>query len=336
MNLNNKITAYTSNDRKLLRYIKKNADKTKGVSLKNLNKNLNLRKEQIKDSIERLNSIYSIDIKDDEKVYLMSTPIDRVIPIEYEDGLNHFKAKSYYFEEIETTNGFLKQLALKNKLEHGTIAVTEHQTNGRGQVGKAWADKPFMSILMSAFLKIDMSIEYVQLLSTTIGLAVAETIQEHTLLEPTIKWPNDVYISGRKCAGILVEGSMMQSRLEHAIVGLGINVNYESNDFPSSVRSIATSLRMETRVIHNRMKLLNELMPKLDEYITKLENGDIEEIVNKISKLLYHRGEVLIYKGERYVIEKINNKGELVLSHVPDGEKLNISSAGDLQYAYGY
>lgn len=333
---NNNIKAYTPMDRKIIKYIKKHSNRNKSLTINNILKHLNLtQEEEIIKSIERLNNIYTIDIKEN-KLFLINTPVDRALPLEFDDDLNHFNSLSYYTEEVTSTNGFLKQLAKENKIKHGAILITEHQTDGRGQLNRVWEDKTFMSILMSTFLDLNINIEKVLLLSATVGLALSKTIKGHCSLNPQIKWPNDVYISGKKCAGILVEGSIMQTVLQHAIIGIGIDVNYELDDFPVNIRNLATSLRIETRIINNRMRLLNEFIKYLDKYITLLLDGKHEEIANKVNKILYHRGEVIIYKGDRYLVDSINPKGELVLSKIPGGEKLEISSTGDLEYAYGY
>ncbi|MFW5799338.1 MAG: biotin--[acetyl-CoA-carboxylase] ligase, partial [Spirochaetota bacterium] len=315
---------------------KANSNKNNGVSIKNLTKKLELSNEQIMKSIDKLKSLYSINDKDTNNIYFANSHIDRSFPLEFDSGLNHINSDAYYYENIDSTNSFFKILMIKDNIKHGSVIVTEHQTKGRGQKNRLWEDKPFLSLLLSVFLKLNMNISNLLLLSPTIGLAVSETIVKHCSLDTEIKWPNDIYVSGRKCAGILVESSVLQSNIENAIIGIGINANYQEDDLPQNIKNLATSLRIETGIINNRMKILNELLVHLDNYLTMLFEGRNEEIANKVSKILHHRGNVVIYKDTRYMIDSINTKGELVLINMSNNEeKIAISSAGDLEYAYG-
>lgn len=330
-----KVKSYNKNDRELIKYVKASSERDKGIPLKKLSKQFNITIEQISNSIEKLSSIYSLEVEDD-KVKLINTPIDRTLPLEYDGGLKHLNSHSFYFENIESTNTFMKKLATEGLAQHGDIITTEHQTQGRGQKNRNWEDKPFMSILASVFMKTNVDIESTLLLSSMMGLAVSDAINEHYDIETEIKWPNDIYIEGKKCAGILIEGSILQTMFEYIIAGMGINVNYEYNDLPPNVRSTATSLRIETGMIINRMKLFNALMKNIDKYLDMLIEGNTEEIANKVTKILHHRGGAVIYKGQKYLVDYVSPQGKLVLSKVPDGGKVELLSAGELEYAYGY
>ncbi len=330
-----KISSYNKNDRELIKHVKMSPERDKGVSFKKLSKHLNIPTEQISSSIDRLSSLYSLEVEDG-RVKLLNTHIDRTLPLEYDGNLKHLNSRSFYFENLESTNTFMKKLATEGLAQHGDVVTAEHQTQGRGQKSRIWEDKPFMSVIASVFLKTNVDIESTLLLSSMMGLAVSETINDHYAIETEIKWPNDVLINGKKCAGILIEGSILQTVFEYVIAGVGINANYEINDLPPNLRSTATSLRIETGMIINRMKLFNALMNNIDKYLSLMTDGNTEEIANKISKRLHHRGDVVIYKGHKYIIDFVSPQGKLVLSKVPDGEKVELLSSGELEYAYGY
>jgi len=330
-----KINYYSPTDRKLLKYLKNHTNKDEGLSIKHISKHLDLNENQIVRSIEKLHLLYSMGVKGD-KIYILNTPIDRIIPLEYEDNLKHLNSYSYYFDEIDSTNDFLKKQSFDNIITHGTIAVAEHQICGKGQSNRHWEDKPQMSILMSIFLELNLDVSSMLLLSSAVGLAVCNTIRKKCFINPLIKWPNDIYISEKKCAGILVEGSIMQSTLQNAIIGIGLNVNYELNDFPTDIRNKATSLRIETKTIYNRLNLLNELIKDIDNYIAMIIDGKDKEIIERINKILYQKGKTVIYKGNRYLIDSVNIQGKLVLNKIPSGESIEISSSGELEYVDGY
>jgi BirA family transcriptional regulator, biotin operon repressor / biotin---[acetyl-CoA-carboxylase] ligase len=326
---------FSPEDRKVIRHIKSVADRNNGVSLKNISKNTELNLVKIEKSIDNLSRIYSLDLKD-EKVYLANSHIDRAFPLEFSEELRYLNSKTYYEESVDSTNSILKKLAVDNNIDTGTIIVAEHQTKGRGQTGKSWFDLEFASIIMSCFLKLDINIDMVQIIPITVGLALAETINKHCAVESEIKWPNDILINNRKVAGVLLEGSIMQNKLEYAIIGIGINVNYQENQFPSDLKNKSTSLRIETNRINNRLNILNELIENLDQYIYTLMNGENQLIANRANKLLHHRGNVVLYKGDKYIIDSINPSGKLLLTGLNDGNRIEINSSGDIEYAYGY
>ncbi len=326
---------FSLDDRKIIKHIKSVADRNNGVTIKNISKEFGLSLNQIEKSLDKLNKIYSININDG-KVFITSDHIDRAFPTEFSDDLNYLNSDTFYEDSVDSTNSILKKLAVENQLDSGSILVTEHQTKGRGQTGKSWFDIELSSVLMSCYLKLDINIDTIQIIPTAVGLALSDTINKHCAVDTEIKWPNDIYIDGRKVAGILLEGSIMQNKLEYAVIGIGINVNYEENQFPSDLRNKATSLRIETNKIINRMKILNKLIENLDKYIDLLMKGEQQLIANKANKILHHRGNVVLYGTDKYLIDSINQYGKLILTRLNDGHKIELTSSGDIEYAYGY
>ncbi|MBM3888951.1 MAG: biotin--[acetyl-CoA-carboxylase] ligase [Verrucomicrobia bacterium] len=103
-------------------------------------------------------------------------------------------------------------------------------------------------------------------LTIAASVAVARAIREQTGLSAEIKWPNDILIEGRKCAGILAEMQAELDALKFVVLGIGLDVNCDAADFPSEVRNIATSLRIELRRDDaiNRSDLVVALLRELD------------------------------------------------------------------------
>lgn len=146
---------------------------------------------------------------------------------------------------------------------HGKAILALHQTEGRGQYGRSWFSQPGNHLAISIILQPDfMFLEDLQLLSLKTSIAVVRSI--HALepeLKPRIKWPNDIYIGDLKLAGILIENSISSAKVQHSIIGIGINVNESA--FPAELPN-PVSLFMLTgkkyEVISLGEKLREEVM----------------------------------------------------------------------------
>ena len=151
------------------------------------------------------------------------------------------------FEATSSTNDVLKEAARQGAPE-GVVAVASVQTAGRGRHGRSWVSPPgnlFLSILLRPE---DPAI--LSLLPLAAGVAVAEALGVEGV-DPRLKWPNDVLVSGRKLAGILAEASTGASGVESVVVGIGANVNLQRTDAPEDLREAVTSLREETGRTHD-------------------------------------------------------------------------------------
>jgi BirA family biotin operon repressor/biotin-[acetyl-CoA-carboxylase] ligase len=143
-------------------------------------------------------------------------------------------------------------------LPEGAVAVTEHQTVGRGRGGRSWEDAPGTALLLSVLLRPPESTAVPQL-SLVSALAVAEAVGATAALDTRVKWPNDVLADGRKLAGILLE-----SREGAVVCGIGVNVGQTEEVLPREARSPAASLRTLTGRAHDRAELLVTLLERLE------------------------------------------------------------------------
>ena len=136
----------------------------------------------------------------------------------------------------DSTNQRAKELADAGA-PHGTVVTADEQTAGRGRQGRSWVAPPRSAVLMSVVLReLD---ESAALLPLATAVAVCEAAESVAPVECAIKWPNDVWVEGRKLCGILVEG---RPAAGWAVVGVGLNVT--TAEFPPELRDIATSLRI--------------------------------------------------------------------------------------------
>jgi BirA family biotin operon repressor/biotin-[acetyl-CoA-carboxylase] ligase len=123
------------------------------------------------------------------------------------------------------------------------VIFAEKQRAGRGRLGRAWQSLPYQGILFSVLLRPAAPLERWSELTFCAALAVAETAENETGRPAAIKWPNDVLIAERKVCGILVE--IHQSRLPgYVVIGIGLNVRQENDDFPLDLRERASSLSL--------------------------------------------------------------------------------------------
>jgi BirA family transcriptional regulator, biotin operon repressor / biotin---[acetyl-CoA-carboxylase] ligase len=151
------------------------------------------------------------------------------------------------------------QRLLADERDEGTVAVAEEQTEGRGRLGRPWEAPPGTSVLVSVLLLPDVAAPRLPELSLVAGGAVAEAIREVTGIEPSIKFPNDVLIGGRKVAGILAESS--EGRV---VLGIGVNANQTTEQLPAGVQTAPTSLRLEVGEPVGRAQLLAAILLRLE------------------------------------------------------------------------
>lgn len=149
-----------------------------------------------------------------------------------------------YFDELGSTNSEALDWAACGAPE-GSVVVADHQTGGRGRWGRAWFSAPGKLLQFSLILRPNLEPAKHGLLTAGLGVATARALNELTGLAVEIKWPNDAVIEGRKLAGMLVESTMMGSKIDAAICGIGINVSLDEGDVPEDLKGRATSVAIE-------------------------------------------------------------------------------------------
>ena len=166
-------------------------------------------------------------------------------------------------EEATSTNDSVLERAQCGGPE-GLVVFAEHQTAGRGQRANRWESAAHKGLWFSILLRPKIDISESALLSSWAASVVAETIDRQLGLTAVVKPPNDVYIAGKKVAGVLVEMRAEKRALHLAIIGIGINVNQAMGDFSDELRSRATSLAMLLDRQLDRANLAIALLRNLD------------------------------------------------------------------------
>ncbi len=206
-------------------------------------------------------------------------------------------------EETGSTNDEARQLALTGAA-HGTVIVAESQTAGRGRRGSAWVSPAGRNLLCSILLRPDWPVEHWPRLTHVVALAISEALEAAGVL-PKIKWPNDLYLNGRKCCGILLETANSPQGM-FVVIGFGLNVNLTAEEVPAEILEIATSLRIETERTWDRERLLEDILQRLASraeqasrdfgaIVTAVAHRSllIGQLVSLQSNQAEHRGKVL-------------------------------------------
>ena len=153
----------------------------------------------------------------------------------------------YYFDSIDSTNRVAIELAEKGA-KHGTAVLAAMQTGGRGRLGKSWQSIPGKGLYCSIIVRPDIEIGKYSQITLVTGVAVAKVVDKLTGSKSMLKWPNDIYLTGRKCGGILTESSPLveDAKSRYAIIGIGLNINSMVEDFSGELRNTATSFSIES------------------------------------------------------------------------------------------
>ena len=189
----------------------------------------------------------------------MSKISDRLIATELRAAL---KNEIVVVDETESTNDLVWR-AFERGAPEGFVAFAEGQTKGRGQYGQRWESAPYLGLWFSVLLRPAINLRESPNLTLRLAEAVAATIAEETGCAPMIKPPNDIYISGRKVAGVLVEGRTASDGSYVAVAGIGINVNQSVEDFSEELRATAGSLAMAAGKKISREKLAIALLQRI-------------------------------------------------------------------------
>src|SRR5205823_10367683 len=166
-------------------------------------------------------------------------------------------------EQTTSTHDAILQVPTANS-DAGLVLFAEHQTAGRGQRGNRWEAAAGKGLWFSILLRPKIQINDSGRLTIWAIETISDVIRMEFSLEPSIKLPNDIQIHGRKVAGVLVEMRAQENAPHLAIVGIGINVNQSSDDFPVDLQDRAISLAMALGQRVDRQKFAVALLRNLD------------------------------------------------------------------------
>lgn len=231
--------------------------------------------------------------------------------------------KIIYLDTVDSTNLYAQELLKSKKLDGPSLIMSYEQSKGRGQRSASWSSNPYENLLFSMVLMPkNLGLEKIFYLSKITALAVADFMDKMTVDHAEIKWPNDIYVNGKKIAGILIENNLSANRLKSTVIGVGININ--QCEFEKAMN--ATSLQLQSGEQYDLKLMLHEFLNSFSKYYQRLEQLDFKQIdaeyfhrlylFNKVSN--YHDSEG-VFKGQ---IIGVAEDGKLQMKK-QTGEKLS-------------
>ncbi|MDQ3046175.1 MAG: biotin--[acetyl-CoA-carboxylase] ligase [Bacteroidota bacterium] len=194
---------------------------------------------------------------------------------------------SIHLGTVDSTNSYASEMLRQKSVLDGTLIVSYGQEKGKGQRGNQWLSEPDKNvaasiILYPGFLSPDQQF----MLNKIISLAVADLMTECLAnTEIHIKWPNDIYAGKKKIAGILIENTLRDGKIQHSIIGIGVNIN--QMNFEPGLN--ATSMALESKIDFNLTVIVERLCSFVEARYLQLKGKKIEKTDEEYESLLYRR-----------------------------------------------
>lgn len=154
----------------------------------------------------------------------------------------------------------------------GTVVGAEEQTEGQGRLGRSWHSPKDTGLYFTVVLRLPLAPSHLPVLTLALGLAASDTVRLLAGAPADLRWPNDLMIDDRKCAGILTQ-------LHDGAVLAGIGINVNQTEFPAEVAGFATSLALSTGRPQRREPLLVYLLGAIDSFARVLTTSGVEPIL---------------------------------------------------------
>lgn len=244
-----------------------------------------------------------------------------------------------YFDTISSTNTKAKEMADKGA-EDGTVIISEEQKGGRGRLGREWTSPKHMGIWMSIILRPKVNPNEISKVTQVAAASVVEAGKEMGF-DFYVKWPNDIIMNDKKICGILTEMSGELNHINYVVLGIGVNVNQDTDDFPDDLREKASSIKIELgkRVSRQELcaKILNHFETLYDGF-TRDKQG-IKAIAICREKSILIGKDVSVIRGNDTFDAKVldlNSAGELVVRKQDGVEERLFSGEVSVRGKKGY
>lgn len=219
-------------------------------------------------------------------------------------------------DRLKSTNDELQQLA-RDGAAHGLVLLAHEQLEGRGRRGAQWLAPPGETLAFSILVRPTEPKPHWPRLALATGLAVAEALEEFGV-QAGIKWPNDLWLEGRKVAGILVEAGE-----DFVIVGIGINIH--TTQFAPEIAEIATSLKLALGSAPDREQVLEAVVRRFAVRHGRI-GSDFAQLIDSVSERCVLTGSRVVLttpRGpKRGIVEGISPAGALLLNTGRETEAL--------------
>jgi len=183
---------------------------------------------------------------------------------------------------------------IQNGISHGSLFLTDTQTDGKGRRDNKWFSTPEKSLTFSFILHSKLELEKMGLLPLLTGISIVRGIESATAIQTGLKWPNDIMLNEKKMGGILIESKQIQNGLG-VVVGVGLNINENAQNIPYTLRNNAISLAMFSRQTHSREQILSAILNEFEI----LYNNQMDSIIPLWTDYCIHQDREVSFHSEQ-------------------------------------
>lgn len=239
---------------------------------------------------------------------------------------NHLGTPFIELLSVDSTNNYAMQQVHKGLVKHGIAYFAHEQFKGKGQRNKEWYTTTGENIILSVVLNTSsLQVSHPFSLSIAVALGVYDFFKSYTVINVSIKWPNDLYWCDRKAGGILIENIFRGKNWQWTVAGMGININ--QTKFHPSVANVV-SLKQITGKTYQPVALAKELCKHLEKRYCRLLNGEAELLHAEYNSILYKNGERVKFKKENTIFEalikEVNLNGQLLVEINNEQQAFNV------------
>lgn len=234
---------------------------------------------------------------------------------------NEKEPRFIHLPETKSTNEFLQAISEAEELPSESIALADFQTAGRGQTGNSWESEAGKNLTFSLlFRPVEVPANMPFVISEMVSLSVKYTLDKY-LSDITVKWPNDIYYKDLKITGILIENTIMQSKISRSVIGIGINVNQTvfSSNIPNPV-----SMAQVTGESYDLMRIMDDFRQIFAAQSARVNHSCFDSIHRDYLRAVYRKEGYHTYADKNGIfeakIEDIEPTGHLILERT-DGSR---------------
>lgn len=225
---------------------------------------------------------------------------------------------------VASTQDAARELARQGEPE-GVAVMALEQTAGRGRSGHSWVSPPGKNLAISVLFRPKLAPAEAVLLGMMVSISVAAAVEACGIPRAELRWPNDVLVEGKKIAGILAEASLTNHAVEYVIIGVGLNVNSEKEDFPADLHDSITSIFMSSGRKHDLEDTARLFLGETHKLYKRVQNEGCDFIPGLWETRWAHRNSLMIRHGVRCRAEAIAPDGSL-MARSDSGELLRFTS----------
>ncbi|NQT62500.1 MAG: biotin--[acetyl-CoA-carboxylase] ligase [Candidatus Marinimicrobia bacterium] len=238
--------------------------------------------------------------------------------------------KTIFLDTVDSTNLELKRRRQEFQ-DSNVLVVSDAQSQGKGQKGRRWESAAGLGLWMSLYLGGKTSLSHnLQMLSIYTGTVVQEITSPLINDDIQLKWPNDIMINSKKCGGILTELQWQGEAIVSAIIGIGLNLSHEKDNFAPTIQNQATSLKLEGLENPDRSSLIDAFVNSFFGNLSSLDDG--EGLATQWNKKAYRMNQLVQWESPQGYFEGqfsgINARGDALINI--DG-KLHAFQTGEIR-----